>query len=919
MGYFFDENYYLSTKLAQLQSAGERDQDGREYTFASLRKSIVQFSGTVREHYEQHGREEGLNPNQYFNETEYLSAKLRQMRSVGEKDSEGREYTLDSLRAALDQSGLLPVEFYELFGSYETDAAGHFVNPSNAFDVNAYFPARLLQAWLSGENVGGKSGTDVSMGDLLTAMARSCASPVTHYLKYGAQEVEGSGIPLAQPVPMCQRVPDDPWRASTGDTVPPNHGPATPAPETVTSPQAPSASAESRAPAPERLATSTSLALNSVLFFPDASFKLAAHGEWMRENHLIDGPLASEPVASFQTEAFGGGGSTANLGPQAVEAAQESAVRKTVEHGVSSLNRPVNLAADGDLEQPFGFSGLEQDFMPGGGQAWYTAHAGFEAHVPGRMGEVSFSLSGDNVTLRGFADNTHLRIDASGHVLGLPGEAVLGDGGLFDASAVTGDILTIDFSGFKGEYAVKGSLTARNVFTLGALVTRVEGGTMDDLFIIHADHANTATSFVLGGSGSIGDVLELAADAAEDVGIGAVIGQSGDDRLFIKGAHETARLQVESVELGSGVNTLVLEHALLMSPLNSLGGENTVILNEGGVIAEMTFHGPDGSDSIQINSGGIAGDINTGRGDDIVALYAGAQAGFVAMGDGNDLVIITAGAVLAGVDGGEGLDTLRVEGSGATVLEDISNIDVLDLSGDGEAQTVILTDTVVTGENGLSAIRFDRAEDVVVLGGAALNNIAAIENSDTGQGVFCLSDSDSIVLSASSFTNGAIAELRLKGQQSAVMDADTLTKIASITGTDGDNTITIAGNGADEALSVDLSLTAISQVSSLLFDSTIRDILIGQGSLSGSASLFGLSSIGDKVTIQGVDGEAASGKDDVDGSENRKWHLSEDQTELTYWDNSLSDNGAQVTLVREVAAVAAVGLDSLIWECVWSG
>lgn len=834
MGYFFDENYYLSTRLAQLRNAGEKDQeDGAEFTFASLHAALTGSGMTVREHYEQHGRDQGLNPNQYFNENEYLSAKLKQMHSIGEKDSQGGAYTLESLRAALERSGLLPVEFYELFGSYETDADGYFVNPSNAFDVNAFFQARLLQIWLSGECVGGKAGTNVTMSDLLASMARSCASPVTHYLTYGVQESEASGIPLVQSVPMSQRVPEDPARESTGQTVPPNNGPPTPAPETVTSPQAPSTGTEDRAPAPERLATFTSLTLNSLLLFTDASFKLDAPASGagahlpllasFPEEGALWPDLDGDPGAEGASR--GWSGSVPENGCEADTDPAASAV-------ADSQPQDQRPAGSGVQEGDSVFPQLAQRFPFASVHAGYAPFSLSELAFAAPFGPLSFSLSGGDVRLSGLAGNTVLRVEASGRISGLSGVAVLGEGGLFDASGVTGSgVLYVDFSDFKGEYAVQGSLTARNVFQLGALVTSVQGGANDDTFIVHAGHANPDTVFALGGSGLTGDVLALASGATGDVRIGPVTGGDNDDTLLLRGAGAQARLLVESVDLGSGLNTLVVENALLMSPLVSEGGENVVILHAGGAVQDIIFNGAEASDRIEVHSGGVAGDIRTGGGDDMVALYGNGRIGHLDMGAGDDLVVLTAGASWSGIDGGAGFDTLRVEGEGVVILEDVSNIDVLDLSGDGEAQTVFLADSVRTGENGLSTIRFDREEDVVILNGTALNNIQSIENTEEGQGAFLLSDSESLVLRSSSFVNGAIAELRFKGQQNAVMDAETLGKIARITGEDGDNTLTITGDDGQAASSVDLSLTSISRVSSLLFQSSVIDVIIAQGSL----------------------------------------------------------------------------------------
>lgn len=234
MAYTFDEAYYLKVKLAQMESVDARDMDGNAYTEASLREALTQKGITLQEHYEAFGRAEGLNPNPYFNETEYVLALTRQLNSLGEKDARGNSFTPASVRKAIADEGMIPAEHYERVGAYATDAQGCYVNPSNAFDVNAYFAAKLLQVWSTNEVVNGNSGTDIPMADLLEIMASSGMSPVTHYMAFGAAEATAAGMPMVQTVPAPQRVPNDPKRLSVArEIVPANYNPATPAPARV--------------------------------------------------------------------------------------------------------------------------------------------------------------------------------------------------------------------------------------------------------------------------------------------------------------------------------------------------------------------------------------------------------------------------------------------------------------------------------------------------------------------------------------------------------------------------------------------------------------------------------------------------------------------------------------------------------------
>ena len=236
----FDEAYYLDTKLAQLRSAGITDAEGGKFTLTTLREAIADAGMTVKEHYARYGRSEGLNPNAYFNEKEYLEAKLRQLQSTEPEV----DHTMESLLSALDGADLSPLEHYARYGAYETDANGLFINPSNAFDANAYYQAKLLSLHGSDFSVNGHSGRDITMTDVLDAFRSGELSPVAHYLAYGAMEVTANGLPLVQTVPVSQRVPNDIFREALGEIVPTNYNPATPAPESVSTPQAPAKPAD---------------------------------------------------------------------------------------------------------------------------------------------------------------------------------------------------------------------------------------------------------------------------------------------------------------------------------------------------------------------------------------------------------------------------------------------------------------------------------------------------------------------------------------------------------------------------------------------------------------------------------------------------------------------------------------------------
>ena len=82
MSLWFSTSYYFSAKLAQLRAVGERDASGHEYTLQTLQDAFTRAGLTPESHFERYGRAEGLNPNPYFNEVEYLQAKTAQVNSI---------------------------------------------------------------------------------------------------------------------------------------------------------------------------------------------------------------------------------------------------------------------------------------------------------------------------------------------------------------------------------------------------------------------------------------------------------------------------------------------------------------------------------------------------------------------------------------------------------------------------------------------------------------------------------------------------------------------------------------------------------------------------------------------------------------------------------------------------------------------
>ena len=134
---------------------------------------------------------------------------------------------MEDTAAAFADADLTALEHYRAYGAFEQDVEGHCINPSNAFDANAYFRAKLYEIWNSDQELNGRVGEDVTMEDVLQSFAQGGLDPITHYLQYGVDEAIAAETPYLQTVPMAQRVDNDPGRLWN---VPANYTSATPPP-----------------------------------------------------------------------------------------------------------------------------------------------------------------------------------------------------------------------------------------------------------------------------------------------------------------------------------------------------------------------------------------------------------------------------------------------------------------------------------------------------------------------------------------------------------------------------------------------------------------------------------------------------------------------------------------------------------------
>ena len=221
---FFDESYYLRSKLTSLKA---NDSRYVSWSAEQMKQSIENSGKSLEEDFNENSASEGTSPNSYFNTNEYLAAKARQMNSI-HKD-ERTDWTAEQVAEEFKKEGVSAYEYYHEKGSFETDINGNLVNPSNAFDANGYVQAKLAQLQiLDSAQYGSMNAMDV-----VAAIKQAGMDLVSHFAYYGAKEASRDNVPMVQTVSVSDRVVNDSLRSAMGENVPGNYNAPSKAPFAV--------------------------------------------------------------------------------------------------------------------------------------------------------------------------------------------------------------------------------------------------------------------------------------------------------------------------------------------------------------------------------------------------------------------------------------------------------------------------------------------------------------------------------------------------------------------------------------------------------------------------------------------------------------------------------------------------------------
>ena len=190
---WFDSTYYMAQKLAQMQKAdpaGNWTADSLATAFAA-NGFVDQKDGSTAAyaHFVQFGASEDVAPNAYFNANEYYYAKAAQYFGV-ETASATQAAAVAKL---IQEAGMNAWTHYQKYGSDEG------VNPSNAFDADAYLTAKAAAM-----------GGDWTADSIAKAIDDNGMTVLEHYLTFagtgegevpaGATYPVSGGVVVTEPI-----------------------------------------------------------------------------------------------------------------------------------------------------------------------------------------------------------------------------------------------------------------------------------------------------------------------------------------------------------------------------------------------------------------------------------------------------------------------------------------------------------------------------------------------------------------------------------------------------------------------------------------------------------------------------------------------------------------------------------------------
>ena len=197
---WFDEEYYLTGKVAQLKSL---DAQYRDWKVDDVKKAFSDAGLTAYEHFTQFGHSEWISPSESFDANYYLASKALLLNEgfYGGRDT----WTVQEVLASFKAAGLSAWDHYVQYGFAEG------VNPSASMDTDAYCAAKAVE--LNKQAYDGK--TDWTVADVKAAFSAAGITALQHAAEFA--ETENINVPAATDKDAVQDVMDKGSAVLPGD------------------------------------------------------------------------------------------------------------------------------------------------------------------------------------------------------------------------------------------------------------------------------------------------------------------------------------------------------------------------------------------------------------------------------------------------------------------------------------------------------------------------------------------------------------------------------------------------------------------------------------------------------------------------------------------------------------------------------
>lgn len=823
--WFIKEDYLLS-KLAQLQKLNPAQFGSWNINNVDEALKAAGFANAY-DHFAKFGAVERTSPNKLFNATEYLAAKAAQLNKAAHA---GRtDWNVESVALALSDAGFTPYSHFNQVGWNEG------VNPSNAFDVNAYLEAKAAK--LNADKADGK--TDWTVADVKAAFKSAGFDPISHYEAFGRTE-KIVVTPAKEPVPVS----GDAFALTTGvDT----------------------ATAELFNGIVNAATGNTFSTGDALTGTGNATLKLLDQGNAALTTALIT-PVAATLTGIKNLEILSGT-STAAAGSLSTTGALFAGVEnvKLVNQGVSSLTGSAtqNLTIENVAQ------GASAIVVDGGNNVNVTA-AGVTTGAITVGAALATGAAGNvvvNSTLAGTA------VNQTGGLITVNGGktvAVTTSGAAATAPAATNtqSAVTVNTNGLTTEVSVKQAAAVAATATVGSLANGAVT-IVDRNVATQADTIKTVTLENYAASTFTGNVLETlnlkgGAVASGTLGLARSLGVTTDAPTTLNVNIAGGSVGAISGTLANAYTTINIAGTGAASTISDLTSTGLRTLNLSGdqaiTLTANTLGGATTTSIVSTNTAGVTlgGQLNAataftgGAGNDSISIGATSKA--IKMGEGNDVVTISTTALAAGgsVDGGAGTNTLVVDIAGGSNLAGIPQFT--------NFQTLRLGATNAGANN---AFGFSALELGATGGATSFTNVAAgvgltiLANPNAGGHTVTLADptgtADVFNLTLSSAGNLTAGAVTLAGVETVnIANTDTNTSITS-----GINANTLTLNAVD-ATSVSVtgnaSLVLTAGTSASLQKVDASGLVLAAGTSNGLTFTAVNTAVGSTVSITGSNG-----------------------------------------------------------------